>query len=167
MGKLKIKKGFSLLELLISATLFSAAMIGIIATVTTSISTINKSQNIKKLNGAARDFNQFLSKEIKSAKCLDVPADNSQKLEIKDEECINTKKTILIDKNGQLVIEAGNQKMENILSNKIRVSQIEKNKKIFEVDENSLVSIKIKFILSNNDDKESLIYETSIARRRW
>lgn len=164
MAVVKTKKGFTLIELLFAAALFSAAMVGIIALVSSSINTINQSQKIKIVNNAIRNINEYLGSDIKDADCVKGSEDGLE-IYIYDNGCVNLQKSIIVDSTGYITEETKNQDKKNLLPQNVRVSNME-GSKLFVVSDTSLVSIKARFTYSG-DNRIEYDYQTAIARRRW
>ena len=163
MKKLTYKKGFTFLEILLAATLFSAAMVGIIGAASSSMAAIGGAQRIRAINGAIRDTNESLSAEIKAARCVSV-ADN--KLQIQGDGCVGTVKTIYVDDAGRLVVEANGNK-SYLSSVNIKLRQIDEKSPVFAATDNRLVNVALKFETRDQKEKVSTDYRTAITRRLW
>ena len=163
MKKLSYKNGFTFLEILLAATLFSAAMVGVIGAASSSMAAIGGAQRIRAINGAIRDANESLASEIKAARCVSI-ADN--KLQIKGDNCVGTLKTIYVDGAGRLVIEANGTK-SYLSSVNIKIERIDEKSPIFAVTDNRLVNIAIQFATQDQKEKVSTDYRTAITRRLW
>jgi len=162
-NNLSYKKGFTFLEILLAATLFSAAMVGIIGAASSSMAAIGGAQRIRAINGAIRDTNESLSAEIKAARCVSV-ADN--KLQIQGDGCVGTVKTIYVDDAGRLVVEANGNK-SYLSSVNIKLRQIDEKSPVFAATDNRLVNVALKFETRDQKEKVSTDYRTAITRRLW
>lgn len=164
MVKIKKRKGFSLIELLLAAVLFSGAMVSVIALVSSNINTINQSQKIKKFNSAIRNFNEYLTSDIEKAECIK-GSEDGLKIFIYDKDCVNLQKSISVDSEGTFEEESKNNGQQSLLPDVIKIINFD-NKKLFTVSDDSLVIIKARFIFRGDVPMES-DYQTAIARRRW
>lgn len=164
MAKLIKKNAFTLLELLFAAMLFSAAMVGIVAVVSSSITTVHYAQQTKHINSTVRNLNNSLTDIVSNAQCI-TTEDNNQ-LVIWDADCTNIEMTILLN-GGKLTLEPKSSEKTYLTPDDIVVSNIE-GKPLFSVRDKRLVSLNIK--LESRADNSNIIsseYMSTYTIRGW
>lgn len=163
---IKKRKAFTLLELLLSSALFVSAMVGVIAVVSSSVSTISQTLKIKNINSTLRNVNEYFAGEIHNAKCFKTSDESAYILNFFDSGCNNLEKVVYINKNGRLVEKKSSEDEQYLTPENITVTNIDENTPVFVSSDNSLVEIKFNISVSG-DEVSSTDYSTSFTRRLW
>lgn len=157
------KKAFTLLEVMLAATLFSAAMISAIAIISSGLTTIKQAQNIKEINAVIRSLNQELSGAIMRADCV-TSSQNDEAVLLWDKKCSDLKLIYGI-KDGRLYRQVIGEEPQYLSSD--NVSLIKRNDKpIFSASGNNLLTVELT-AESKNKPTSLVEYQVSFATREW
>jgi len=146
---INIKRGFSLIELLIASAIFVGAMTSVITLVFFCVNTFNYAFSIKLGNDAIRQVNDILIEKTANAQCLQ-DTNGGKELLIKGEGCSAVMYRIYIDKD-RLVISGQNDEKRLITPSNITVVQLDNNVKIFDVQDNKFLALSINIIANSKE----------------
>lgn len=163
---IKKQKAFTLLELLLSSALFVSAMVGVIAVVSSSVSTISQTLKVKNINSTLRNVNEYFAGEIHNAKCVKVADESAYILNFYDSNCINLEKVVYVNKSGRLVEKPPSSEEQYLTPENITITNIDENTPVFVSKDDLLVEVKFNISVSG-DEVSSTDYMTSFTRRLW
>lgn len=140
------KKGYSLIELLISAAIFVAAMTSVVTLIFIFINATNTALMINQNNYAIRQLNDTLQNETFGKKCLQTTS-GGETLLIKSENCETTLKTIKLSSRRLVMVDQSGTE-EYILPSQVNIAQLDTKEEIFKTNKNLL---EINILFSCND----------------
>ena len=153
---MKQSRAFTLLELLISTTLFVATVVAVIGMVTAVVTSTATSLSLRDLNGTLRNVNNKITDIVYEAGCI--KSEGVDVVVLYDNQCAR-KEAKIIFKNDDIVIS--DLSSETKLNPDNTKATAVKNKSVFDVKSDNLLEINFELKVETDKADSKVQYFTS------